>query len=76
MLLTTETITAYEELSFVVEVCDRDPQRAICFEPIAAFNVGSVARRYADKCRNTNPHNLYRVRVREDGGWLVYEGTT
>lgn len=51
----------YEELRYVVECTDRDPRRARCFEPIAAFNCEPVAIRYAAECRKTNPRNEYRV---------------
>lgn len=76
MILTSETLDAYEPLQFVVEVSNTNPRQARCFEPIAAFNVGGAASSYAAKCREANPHNLYRIRVREDHDWCAYEGTS
>ena len=70
----------YDALRYIVETTERDgPTR---WEAIAAFNVGSVATRYADDCRDSNgTRNLYRVMKREldsraDESWRVYQGTS
>lgn len=64
----------YEQLRWIVEVNNRPGPRN--FDPIAAFDVGRVASRYADGCRKSNPRNLYRVRVREGDQLRIYEGTS
>jgi hypothetical protein len=64
----------YEPLRWIVEC--RNPGPPNSFEPIAAFNVGIVASRYAEGCRKSNPRNLYRVRVREGDRLRAYEGTS
>lgn len=49
------------------------------FEPIAAFNVGRVAARYAGDCRKSNPRNKYRVMMLADTprpAYVCYEGTS
>ena len=49
-------------LPYVVECKSSYP----FFEPIAAFNVESIAKHYADDCHATNPQFTYRVVTRED----------
>ena len=75
MYLTTETLAVYEPLQFVVEVSEPG-YRAGSFEALAAFNVGTVARRYAADCRTAHPSYSYRVRAREGDRFLSYEGTS
>lgn len=47
------------ELPFVVEV----NMNGRFFEPLAAFNVQSIAEAYADDCRKAHKHFEYRVRA-------------
>jgi len=51
------------ELPYVVEC----KSFHLFFEPIAAFNVKSVAEGYASDCGQTNPSFQYRVRTLEAG---------
>ena len=48
-------------LDWVVRARYKNAEFARAWEPIAAFNVESVAKRYALSCRETNPEMEYRV---------------
>lgn len=52
---------SYASLTYIVEC------RALhaWFEPIAAFDVKSIAERYAAACKDVNASFSYRVRVAE-----------
>lgn len=49
----------YQDLCWIVQVRCGGTLRL--WESMAAFNVDSVARNYAEECKATNPSNDYRV---------------